>query len=335
MGFSQKTLKMLWGRAAGRCSMPDCRTALVMDATETDDQALVGENCHIVAEEDAGPRGDKLFPVSSRNVYGNLILLCANHHTQIDKQADYYTREFLHKTKLEHEEWVAGSLGLDKEKQADDEYYSGLIDNWEQKAELEYWDSWSSWLVSEQPKMSEERYDELVQLARWISSRVWPARYPQIEKAFENFRLVLRDFLRTFSSKSEARMDDKVLQTRRFYKIDVWDEEQHSYLVKKYTYHNTLLADLILELTRSANFICDQVRKSLTRSYRLKEGALTIGHDPLLEHSLDEIQPKYLQIEIGQFAHPYPGLEDFITVRGSRSFHYGNGPLIDSERTKT
>jgi hypothetical protein len=32
--YSPRILKLLWGRAAGRCAMPECRVELFVDATE-------------------------------------------------------------------------------------------------------------------------------------------------------------------------------------------------------------------------------------------------------------------------------------------------------------
>ena len=111
--ISVKTQKMLWGRAAGRCSKPDCRVDLYEDETETDDSTLVGENCHIVAEKDDGPRPDPAMPVARRNSYANLILLCRNHHKVIDAQEGEYTVELLHRMKSEHEAWAREKLGFD------------------------------------------------------------------------------------------------------------------------------------------------------------------------------------------------------------------------------
>ena len=34
--YSPLTLKLLWGRAAGHCAMPDCRVELFADATDYD-----------------------------------------------------------------------------------------------------------------------------------------------------------------------------------------------------------------------------------------------------------------------------------------------------------
>ena len=57
MAVTLKTQVMLWGRAAHRCAFPDCRLPLVSDPTETDDESLIGEVCHIVGQSAAGPRG--------------------------------------------------------------------------------------------------------------------------------------------------------------------------------------------------------------------------------------------------------------------------------------
>jgi len=63
MSITLKTHKMLWGRSGNRCAMPDCRKELVMDATETDDESLIGEECHIIAES---PRRPQRKPVNPR-----------------------------------------------------------------------------------------------------------------------------------------------------------------------------------------------------------------------------------------------------------------------------
>jgi hypothetical protein len=35
---------------------------------------VIGQEAHIVAEEDDGPRGDPTMPIGDRNAYANLIL---------------------------------------------------------------------------------------------------------------------------------------------------------------------------------------------------------------------------------------------------------------------
>ena len=187
MGISLKTQKMLWGRAAGRCSEPACRKYLFEDETETDDATLVGENCHIVAEEDGGPRGDPKMPAEQRSKYANLILLCRNHHKIIDAQPGKYTVESLHDMKAVHEEWVRTQLGFNIKKQWDDEHYANIIDTWEKLAHLNEWKAWSSsMLCYGQPRMRSEVDEDLMELREWLLSRIWPHRYKLIENAFQN-----------------------------------------------------------------------------------------------------------------------------------------------------
>ncbi|MEZ5497891.1 MAG: hypothetical protein R3E77_00540 [Steroidobacteraceae bacterium] len=45
-----------------------------------------------------------------RNHYSNLIYLCGDHHTQIDKQEAHFTIEALHRLKVEHEANVREGL---------------------------------------------------------------------------------------------------------------------------------------------------------------------------------------------------------------------------------
>ena len=108
MTITDKTRKILWGRAASRCSI--CRRELVTNATGKDDEAVIGEECHIVARELKGSRGQSPLPLNERDDYKNLILLCRNHHKQVDDQPSTYTVELLHAIKEKHESWVQANL---------------------------------------------------------------------------------------------------------------------------------------------------------------------------------------------------------------------------------
>jgi hypothetical protein len=194
MGISLKTHKILWGRAAGHCSEPTCRKDVYEDETETDDATLVGENCHIVAEKDDGPRGDPSMAKEQRGKYENLILLCRNHHKIVDAQPGKYTVEVLHKMKDEHEEWVRTQLGFDSNKQRDDVLFASIIDEWERLAHVDEWQVWSgAMLFAGQPRMLNNVDQDLMQLRGWLLGRIWSGRYPLIERAFHNFRHVLQD----------------------------------------------------------------------------------------------------------------------------------------------
>ncbi|EPB6958080.1 HNH endonuclease signature motif containing protein [Pseudomonas aeruginosa] len=105
MAISSMAIKILWGRAGGRCSMPDCRedlTALVESGSY-----IVGEMAHIIGSKPTAARGT---PEGGEDTYDNLILLCPTHHTHIDKApAGTYPIELLHEWKRAHEETISNA----------------------------------------------------------------------------------------------------------------------------------------------------------------------------------------------------------------------------------
>lgn len=108
--YSDRTLKILWGRAAGRCAVPECRIELFADATEHDPIVLIGEIAHIEAASNRGPRANTTSLVGSRDEYENLILLCKNCHARLDGQKNTNTVELIRQLKVDHEAWVREAL---------------------------------------------------------------------------------------------------------------------------------------------------------------------------------------------------------------------------------
>ena len=108
--YSDRTLKLLWGRAGGRCAMHECGVELLTDATAYDPIVVIGEIAHMAAAQDRGPRADRAMPAARRNDYENLILLCQNCHAVIDGQPGTFTVERLNRIKADHELWVRTSL---------------------------------------------------------------------------------------------------------------------------------------------------------------------------------------------------------------------------------
>lgn len=86
----EKETRILFARSGNLCAFPDCEQSLVEPGVE-DDDAVVGEMAHIVAEKRRGPRGVSAMSDTERNRHGNLALLCATHHKQIDRQPNAYT----------------------------------------------------------------------------------------------------------------------------------------------------------------------------------------------------------------------------------------------------
>jgi hypothetical protein len=106
--ISDKTRKILWARSGNRCAI--CRHELVVDATEKDALAIVGEECHIISAQPNGPRHDPSFPKQKFNSYENLILLCRIHHKMVDDQEDTFTARVLGQLKSNHESWISERL---------------------------------------------------------------------------------------------------------------------------------------------------------------------------------------------------------------------------------
>lgn len=326
MSISLKTQKMLWGRAASRCAFPDCGIELVMDATETDDESLVGEACHIVARSKDGPRGDSPLTTVQRDKYANLMLLCNVHHKVIDDQPEHYTVLALNQMKQGHELWVKKQLQIfDPKKQRDDEIYATYIEQFESYIDVDNWNAWTSYLLShDQPSINREQKEQLEKLRVWLLNRIWPQRYSGIESAFENFRRVLQDLLNKFDLHSIEWGENEYL-TEKFYKTyrGPFDQKLHDSLFKKWEYHCHLVEDLTLELNRAGNFVFDKIREELLPSYRLNEGVLLVTVGPDMTMSFITYRAEYRGEQREE--QPYKGLHNFESdQRFSRDLFFGS-----------
>ena len=293
-----------------------------MDASEKDDEALIGEECHIIAKELDGPRGDHPLPAEARNNYTNLILLCGNHHTLIDKQPNTYIIQYLRDLKAAHEKWVREALqGFDPAKQRDDELYAEYLERWAEDVDLDNWMDWTgNWIfMSTRPKISYKQLDTFEELEYWLLSRIWPRRYPELDAAFENFRRVLHDLVlvhyrhSTRDDDFEYSVTDKYYQF--FYRSDgrklTTEQEQR----EEYDLHFELLADLMLELTRATNYICDKARQYIDSTFRMREGIALVVFDIGVFYRT-EYQSNEREL------YPYPGFEKFDKIRKTRDLYF-------------
>jgi hypothetical protein len=323
MSISIKTHKMLWGRSGNICAFPDCKKELVMDETETDDSSIIGEEAHIVAQKEDGSRGVSDLTPEQRDKYDNLILLCSIHHKLIDDQPNCYTVEKIKEYKKTHEDWIKSSLKIDTQKQRDDEIYSTYLDKIIELSNVENWKAWTSYIYGcGHARMYKDQYNNMRTLVEFILSRVWPNRYPKLEASIQNLKNVTNDFLKVFDEHSEEIGDDGIW-TKKFYKIDEWDEERYDRLHKKFTFHISLVLDLTCELTRAMNYLFDNVRLFLLLSYRLEEGVLLIEDGPSMDMTWYTVRLEYRGEE--RIDLPYPGLKGFMEIRKNRDIHYGEG----------
>jgi len=329
MPVTVKTRVLLWGRAGGRCSFDGCGRELIEDATATDDESLIGEIAHIVAESQDGPRGVSPLSPEQRDKYANLILLCREHHKIVDDQENTYAVDLLTALKVAHEARVRAALSpADIREQRDREIYATYIEHWQEAIDLDHWRGWTSWLMQAQPSVAAEAPDRFQALREWILSRVWPQRFMELEAAFSNFSGVLGD-LTDAVLRYGNREGDRIWM-RKFYR-DAYRGEGRSYaemenestrLLSKYEYHTDLIADLTLELTRAANYICDHVRQFVDQVYRMEEGVLLVSSGMDMSLRTRTYRPEYRGEE--RVPIPYPGIDDFERrVRATRDFNYG------------
>jgi len=110
VSITNTEIKKLYGLAAGRCSI--CKLNVFLNDVH------IGEMAHIIAKSKKGTRGDEELS-HGRNSYENLILLCANHHTEVDQNPQRYSVIELHRIKLEHERVAASVFESPRERKND------------------------------------------------------------------------------------------------------------------------------------------------------------------------------------------------------------------------
>lgn len=321
MTISLKTHKILWGKSGNKSAI--CKNSLIVDPSNPiDDPSIVGDEAHIIARSGSFSRGDyDSLTQEQKDQYSNLILLCKTHHKQIDDQQAEYTVDRLREIKALHEREVAEALTEDDNaKQQDDIIYSGYVDEWQRRADLDNWRNVSSWLSAGSPALPRYWYDSQKQFLTWIIGRIWSNRYPLLEKAMFNYTVILQDLLNVFDKHIDHDIEaEPCIYTERFYKKRMVDEDRYQQLLKEYNVHECLVNDLFFELTRAGNYICDRVREFLFRGYRMEEGALLIERHCVGFGMKDEThRVEYRNGE--RIEVPYPGLKQFKAIRYTRDY---------------
>lgn len=107
-----KVVLRLVGAAGGWCEKPDCSTGSLWHELPAGDAVRLAEVAHIVAASDDGPRGDAEAETEQLVAFENLILLCPNCHTVVDRAPDEFPVVRLRQWKSEHEARLRSLLGV-------------------------------------------------------------------------------------------------------------------------------------------------------------------------------------------------------------------------------
>ncbi len=101
--LKEKVKLYLAFRSGGVCAHPDCQVSLTQGPAGDDEAVVIGEAAHIFGEKPGSARFDPIKPIEFLNSSENLIYLCPNHHTLIDKQPETHTAAKLFFWKSNHE----------------------------------------------------------------------------------------------------------------------------------------------------------------------------------------------------------------------------------------
>lgn len=112
MAITQKSIKILWSAAGGRCAFSNCWERLSVHEAQGAAPYTIGEMAHICGDKPGANRHDASQTGAQRDDYQNLILLCPTHHTLIDRKENeaVFVVAALHAMKAEHEARVLERL---------------------------------------------------------------------------------------------------------------------------------------------------------------------------------------------------------------------------------
>lgn len=106
------TQRRLFASSAGYCQNPGCSGKLFDEAEGQ--RFLIAELAHVFAAQDDGPRANAELSEEERGAFENLIVLCANCHTKVDKAPDAFPDSTLQRWKREHEQKLMKLFGVQK-----------------------------------------------------------------------------------------------------------------------------------------------------------------------------------------------------------------------------
>ena len=82
------TQRRLFAASAGYCQNPGCSNELFINASGK--SIHVAEMAHVFAATDGGPRTNRALSEEERGSFENLVMLCANCHTMVDKAPEAF-----------------------------------------------------------------------------------------------------------------------------------------------------------------------------------------------------------------------------------------------------
>lgn len=278
--MNQKDIKLLWGRSANRCSI--CKIVLSQDKAAVSSSFTLGEQAHIVGEQVDAPRGKSPLTSDERNSYHNIILLCPNHHTEIDKNFDDWPIERLHRVKSEHELWAEETLNATEDKKtfAENAIVKSIVDDAVSNCQFQSWRDWTSFALAPDPSWQVSMINQIASFRRKVMAGVWPADYHEFKRAAQTLSMLLNAAANKFLEHADQKQD--AYFAIRFYKIQ-YPNPQYDKDIVRFQQWQDECYDLIYKATMAANWFADVVRRDVDPMFFAKEGKFLIEEGPFEE----------------------------------------------------
>jgi hypothetical protein len=290
--MNQKETKILWGRAANRCSV--CRVELAHDSKAHDAAYVLGEQAHIVGEKVDAPRGKSPLTDDERNSYHNIILLCPTHHTEVDKNEVDWPVERLHLAKSRHELWVRETLGdsSDTKALAKQVAVSSIIDLAVKLCRLDEWKAWTSHALSPDPHWEKDLPDSIFEFRQRVAAAIWPAGFEELQRATDTIAILLHDSASKFLEHSNK--ENGMYWPHKFYKAGGFNPNYNEDL-EKYEAWLEECFRLIRDATRAANWFADVVRRDVNPMFFAERGKFVILEGPFMDLRYHASVPEFTQ----------------------------------------
>ncbi len=303
--MKEKDVKVLWGRAAGRCAV--CRTKLTQDAKLANKSFPLGEHAHIVGEKSGSARSDSILSDEERDGYTNRILLCPNDHTAIDKNETDWPVERLHMVKADHELWVELTLTTDRtvRDEANALIYSHVIDAVTERLRLAEFADWASGILEPYWRWPLDIWDGVEATRRGIYVTDWPGAIPELEVALDRATWELQEATAMFTKYSE--LDEGDFIARRWYKATLHPPDVYDRLDSDFWLWSDTLEQRVIEATKALNWARETWRREGNPMWLATQGwfSLVIHPDASLRYSYakphytDEEKAELLQLGVG------------------------------------
>lgn len=283
--IAQKDIKLLWGRSGNRCAL--CKHQLTQDKVAVTATYTLGEQAHIVGEKTDAARGKSPLTEAERNSYHNLILLCPNCHTQIDKDENDWPVERLYSAKSEHELWVTETLSetVDHVKLATDTAVAAIIDDAVEFCDLENWKTWTSWALSPTPSWPKARVDAAYAFRQRLLAAIWPPDMDEFHRSAVTLSILLHRASEKLMEHADLVGEDlNTWCAVRFYKI-ITPNPNYAEDVERYDDWVEECCQLIYETTKAANWFAEVVRREINPLFFLEKGKFIVEEGPMADLS--------------------------------------------------